>query len=106
MVASGQFLVDSEASMAGVVARTAAAPAVHEVTGMVEGIEGLEITLQHDPVPALKWPAMSMPFALKSAQQAAGLKVGDPVVFSFSEGASGVVVEKIARRARQPEKAR
>jgi hypothetical protein len=42
---------------------------------------------------------MSMPFALKSAQQAAGLKVGDPVVFSFSEGASGVVVEKIARRA-------
>ncbi len=106
VVASGQFLVDSEANMAGVVARTAAAPAVHEVTGVVEGIEGLEITLQHDPVPALKWPAMSMPFALKSAQQAAGLKVGDPVVFSFSEGASGVVVEKIARRARQTEQAR
>lgn len=106
VVASGQFLVDSEANLAGVVARTAAAPAVHEVTGVVEGIEGLEITLQHDPVPALKWPAMSMPFALKSALQAAGLKVGDPVVFSFSEGASGVVVEKIARRARQTEQAR
>lgn len=103
VVASGQFLIDSEASMAGMVARTAAGPVVHETTGMVEGIEGLEITLQHDPVPALKWPAMSMPFALKSPTQAAGLKVGDPVVFSFSEGASGVVVEKIARREKPAE---
>jgi len=104
VVASGQFLIDSEASMAGMVARTAAGPVVHETTGRVEGIEGLEITLQHDPVPALKWPAMSMPFALKSPTQAAGLKVGDPVVFSFSEGASGVVVEKITRQEKPAEK--
>ena len=112
VVASGQFLIDSEASMSGMVARSAAgaasAPtgagamaaatdAVHETTGVVEAIEPGEVTLRHDPVPALKWPAMSMPFALKSPQQTAGLKAGDRVRFSFSEGASGVVIVRIAR---------
>ncbi len=112
VVASGQFLIDSEASMSGMVARSAAggasAPAspstpapLHETTGVIEAIEAGEVTLQHAPVPALKWPAMSMPFALKSPQQTAGLKVGDRVRFSFSEGASGVVIERIAREAGQ-----
>lgn len=105
VVASGQFLVDSEASMSGIVARASAASAVHQTTGVVEGIEGLEITLQHEPVPALKWPAMSMPFALKTPGQAVGLKAGDRVVFSFSEGASGPVVEKIARQEKSLERA-
>jgi Cu(I)/Ag(I) efflux system membrane fusion protein len=108
VVVSGQFLIDSEASMSGMVARSALAPAsasmgvakatvVHEALGVVEAIEPTEVTLQHEPVPALKWPAMSMPFNLKSAQQTAGLKVGDRVRFGFSEGASGVVIERIAK---------
>jgi Cu(I)/Ag(I) efflux system membrane fusion protein len=113
VVASGQFLIDSEASMSGMVGRSAtgaasaasasaAAAVVHEATGVVEAIEPNRVTLQHDPVPALKWPAMSMPFALKATEQTAGLKVGDRVRFSFSEGASGVVIERIARQAPAP----
>jgi membrane fusion protein, copper/silver efflux system len=113
VVASGQFLIDSEASMSGMVGRSgtgaasaapasAAAAAVHEATGVVEAIEPNRVTLQHDPVPALKWPAMSMPFALKATEQTAGLKVGDRVRFSFSEGASGVVIERITRQAPAP----
>jgi membrane fusion protein, copper/silver efflux system len=116
VVASGQFLIDSEASMSGMVARSAPASAgasasasmgaakaavVHEALGVVEAIEPTEVTLQHEPVPALKWPAMSMPFNLKSAQQTAGLKVGDRVRFGFSEGASGVVIERIAKEPAQ-----
>ena len=113
VVASGQFLIDSEASLAGVVARgvatSEAAPgttapgaklaSVYETLGVVEAIEPAELTLQHEPVQALKWPAMSMPFMLKSPQQAAGLKVGDRVRFSFSQSASGVVVERIRKEA-------
>ena len=110
VVASGQFLIDSEASMSGMVGRSAtgaasaasasaAAAAVYEATGVVEAIEPNRVTLQHDPVPALKWPAMSMPFALKATEQTAGLKAGDRVRFSFSEGASGVVIERITKQA-------
>jgi len=99
VVASGQFLIDSEASVSGAVGRNSpAAAVVHEVNAVVEGVEGSEITLQHEPVPALKWPAMSMPFALKSPQQAAGLKAGDRVRIAFAEGGSGPVVERIVKQ--------
>ncbi len=120
VVVSGQFLIDSEASVSGMVARSALepasagmsagagaqasasagaakAPAVHETLGVIEAIEAAEVTLRHEPVPALKWPAMSMPFALKSEHQTHGLKVGDRVRFGFSEAASGVVIERIAK---------
>ena len=98
VVASGQFLIDSEASLAGVLAR-AAVPAMtsHETRGVVEAMAPGEVTLQHEPVPALKWPAMSMPFALKAPQQAAGLQVGDAVRFSFSQSASGAMLEQISK---------
>ena len=68
VVASGQFLIDSEASLQGVMARAAAAaPAAaiepYRTTGVIVEIEGAQITLEHAAVPALKWPAMTMPFA-------------------------------------------
>jgi len=108
VVASGSFLIDSEASLSGALARAAApapvasaaapmAPSLFETRGVVEGIEAGEVTLQHEPVPALKWPAMTMPFALKNPQQASGLKVGDSVRLRFSQNAGGVVVESITR---------
>lgn len=98
VVASGQFLIDSEASLSGVLNRAAAATAaVHDARGVVESIDKGELTLQHEPVPALKWPAMSMPFELKDARQAAGLRVGDAVEFSFSQSAGGWRLERIAK---------
>lgn len=87
VVTSGQFLVDSEASLSAVVTRTA--PVVQEVRGRVEGLAEGEITLWHEPIPALRWPAMTMPFKLKSPQQAQGLKSGDSVRFRFTEDAPG-----------------
>ena len=73
VVVSGQFLIDSEASMSGMVARSARRrrarrwapprpPSCTRPVGVIEAIEPTEVTLQHEPVPALKWPAMSMPF--------------------------------------------
>jgi membrane fusion protein, copper/silver efflux system len=100
VVASGQFLIDSEASVSGTVGRNSpAAPVVHEVDAVIESIEGLEIVVEHGPLPALKWPGMSgMPFALKTPQQAAGLKAGERVRITFVEGGSGPVVERIVRQ--------
>ena len=90
VVASGQFLIDSEASLQGVIARaTAAAPAAaappYRTTGVVVEIEAPQITLDHAAVPALNWPAMTMPFKLADPALARGLRKGQAVDFSFDK---------------------
>lgn len=95
VVVSGQFLIDSEASLAGV--QPAPSASLYEVNAVVESVEAAEITVQHEPIPALKWPAMSMPFALKSPALAAGLKPGQKVRIAFSQGGSGPLIERIDR---------
>ena len=75
VVASGQFLIDSEASLAGVQARPMARRAgraaagrqarpLYETVGRIEQIGADSITLSHEPVPAIGWPAMTMTFQL------------------------------------------
>jgi Cu(I)/Ag(I) efflux system membrane fusion protein len=94
VVASGQFLIDSEASLSGVQARpiaaaTATAPAqaqpvgVHRTTGRVEALAPGAVTLSHPPIPSLGWPAMTMAFALPDAARPRGLAVGDRVSLEF-----------------------
>ena len=96
VVASGQFLVDSEASLQGVMARGAQAPAsagmqtpaataVYRTTGVIVEIEPDSLTLKHVAVPALKWPAMTMPFKLADKSMTAGLRKGQAVDFSFDK---------------------
>jgi Cu(I)/Ag(I) efflux system membrane fusion protein len=95
VVASGQFLIDSEASLQGVIARGAApaagtaastpAAASYHATGVVVDIEPQSLTLQHAPVPALKWPAMTMPFKITDPALVRGLKKGQQVEVSFDK---------------------
>ena len=112
VVASGQFLIDSEASVTGMVGRaalpggaqpaSAAAAPIVETTGVVDGVDDVangEIVLTHPAIPALKWPAMTMPFALRSPQLAAGLQPGDRVRFGFVQQGDGPVIERIAKDA-------
>ncbi len=92
VVASGQFLIDSEASLQGVMARApaaaasaaaSAAPQSWQTRGVVTEMDAESVTLEHEPVPALKWPGMTMPFKLAKPELAKGLKVGLQVTFSF-----------------------
>lgn len=96
VVASGQFLLDSEASMRGIVAQPntvagpMAAPAtpkdqgsVFETRGVIEELDASNIKLRHEAVPALKWPAMTMGFKRSKDLQSSGFKVGDTVQFQF-----------------------
>ena len=94
VVASGQFLIDSEASLQGVLARGAATQ--YRTTGVVTQIEAGSITLDHAPVPALKWPAMSMPFKLADPALTRGLKPGQMVSFSFDKQGDDYRVTAIA----------
>ena len=99
VVASGQFLIDSEASLQGITARAAGAgaEAEHEVTGTVVEVERESITLDHAPVPALKWPQMVMPFQLAQPGLAKGLQPGDKVTFSFRQQGDEHIVTAIRR---------
>ena len=105
VVASGQFLIDSEASLTGVPARpiagaTADAPARrdgYETVGRIDRIEGSSITLGHAAVPALKWPAMTMTFRLADPRLARGFKAGDRVRFRFDQASQGPTVRSLAR---------
>jgi Cu(I)/Ag(I) efflux system membrane fusion protein len=44
------------------------------------------ITISHGPVPALKWPAMTMSFGKADLMTLTGLKPGDLVRFEFRKG--------------------
>jgi len=110
VVASGQFLIDSEASLSGLKARPLAAtpaqptqskaatsdPKLYETRGRVEALTGDQITFSHDAVPALGWPAMTMTFKLDPPSLAKGVKVGDRVVFGFEQKPEGPVVRRLA----------
>jgi Cu(I)/Ag(I) efflux system membrane fusion protein len=91
VVVSSQFLIDSEASLRGLEARlnqapsagAAKPPALYQAQAKVESIEKETLTLTHEPIPALKWGAMTMEFR-KPASALPKLAVGDKVAIEFS----------------------
>ena len=99
VVASGQFLLDSEASLRGLDVRplagappAAALPVTH---ARVEAVDATSVTLSHDAIPALAWPAMTMAFKLASPDQGKALRPGDEVMFSFDQKPDGPVIHAI-----------
>jgi Cu(I)/Ag(I) efflux system membrane fusion protein len=110
VVLSGQFLIDSEASLRGLDARlnaqdagpgakpSAAAPsadpsatpsadptdAVYTTPAAVQALDGEMVTLDHPPIPALKWPQMVMDFKLPpAAQRPRDLAPGEQIEVEF-----------------------
>jgi Cu(I)/Ag(I) efflux system membrane fusion protein len=80
VVLSGQFLIDSEASLAGTLARL---EGNHRGAGRVIALDAGEgrIELDHEPIASLQWPAMAMEFAVQDKRQLEGLKPGERVQF-------------------------
>jgi Cu(I)/Ag(I) efflux system membrane fusion protein len=99
VVVSGQFLIDSEASLRGVTARMSQAPAaggkgapqgpLHRGEGKVEQIGKDEITLSHGPIPSLRWGAMTMGFGLPPGGLPPDIKVGSTVAFTLRPTGGG-----------------
>jgi len=104
VVVSGQFLIDSEAGLRGALDRlqTPAGEAMHKGTGKVTSIDpaASRIELDHDPIASLKWPAMTMEFALRDKALLGGLKPGDRVEFELRSepGKQGDYVIESLRR--------
>lgn len=115
VVASGQFLIDSEANLSGVLARMstpsstpakmpadtagamkpAGAAAAIEATGVIEAMEGRQVTLSHGPIPALDWPAMTMAFPLDKTVSLKGLTKGQRVQFALEKRGEELVIIRL-----------
>jgi Cu(I)/Ag(I) efflux system membrane fusion protein len=123
VVASGQFLIDSEASLKSVLPRiegasasdaasdttasgapasapvpasaAAAAASTYQTTGKIEQITPKDMTFSHQPIPALGWPAMTMSFSKPAPNAFADVKVGDTVHFVFKQSDDGYQLTKV-----------
>jgi len=127
IVTSAQFLIDSEASMdaslmrlaadekgsmaamKGMDASTRKSPSAAEMpqvsgTGRVTAVQPKEnrITLAHDPIPEIGWPAMTMGFATRTGA-AENLHPGDHVEFTMMKMPDGTFMITDIRRAGKPE---
>ena len=92
VVISGQFLIDSEASLKGTTTRMSNMPApessktaapTHRGEGKVESIGNDDITISHGPIPTLQWGAMTMNFKLPATGLPKNVAVGDAVAFKI-----------------------
>jgi membrane fusion protein, copper/silver efflux system len=113
VVASGQFLIDSEASLTSVLPKLegSAAPGAsppapvsapvpagaqtYETTGKVEKITASDITFSHQPVPALGWGAMTMTFGKPSPTAFPDVKMGESVHFVFKPSDDGYQLTQV-----------
>lgn len=119
VVASGQFLIDSEASLSGVLARlskqdeavdknmpnktpdqaTAKMPKGRGKVIEIDAKSG-KLTLAHEPIEDLGWPAMTMGFKVKDSKQLEKLKAGDEVEFDLkADEQEQYMIERIGKQA-------
>ncbi len=101
IVISGQFLIDSEASMRASLMRMS--PAINEKKDMVKAdtanakmvtgsgvikainVDENTLNLQHQAIEELGWPAMTMDFLLGDMVSLEGLQVNDSVTFRMEQ---------------------
>ena len=106
VVLSGQFLIDSEASLKGVEARMSPPPMstpesnaarTYETTARVEAVSADALTLVHPEIQALQWPAMTMDFKLPPQIKMPGVRSGDEIRFQLQEGDAPMIVSLTPR---------
>jgi len=94
VVASAQFLIDSESALnAGIMrfAPTDAEPAIGK--GVLASLDRdrRQARIEHEPIEALGWPAIETRFAIRSDVYLEDLAEGDEVEFTAVRGADGLI---------------
>ena len=66
-------------------AKTSSAHSIVSAKGRVIAIskDKSKVTLKHEPIPVIEWPAMTMEFKVKSSKLLAKTQVGDKVSFTM-----------------------
>ena len=103
VVASGQFLLDSEASLRGLTAQgleqtePPVKPALHEAEGTIVSLEDGMVGLSHGPFKTLNMPGMTMSFPAADQSLLSGLQIDDRVRVGVRESDEGLVIERIEK---------
>lgn len=71
----------------------------YSATGKVKSIseDRRSLRIFHDPIPALKWPAMNMKFDVSKDDLNDRLEVGDTVRFEFIQKEGKQIITKISK---------
>ena len=100
VVVSGQFLLDSEASLTAALTRLEGAadepsapgtPEVHHSRGTIKRIDANagELTIEHGPFETLGMPGMTMGFPVKDKAMLSQVQAGTRVEFGIAKGEDG-----------------
>lgn len=81
------------------VAAADAKPAAVSGTGVVEQVKADQgkVKINHEPIPALDWPSMSMYFRVKDKAVLEGIATGDKVQFDLEKGKTGLEITRIEK---------
>ena len=111
VVTSGQFLLDSEASLKASMARMSDQGSQDKkmddkkTTGMIQGSGAVltviagehKIKLAHEPIRKLGWPAMEMFFKVKKSVDLERISPQDKVTFMLKEDKDGYIITSIEK---------
>ena len=95
----GGMKMDNMGGMSSQPAKTSTANGV----GVVKAVDAAKgtVTLAHQPIKELSWPAMTMTFHVEQPSLIKGLKQGDRVRFSFDQPPTGPTLRRISKEAGQ-----
>lgn len=70
-------------------------PGLYEASGTVTEATDDRLTISHEPVAELGWPAMTMTFSVPSPDMARAVDAGDRVRFAFREAGDGYMLTSL-----------
>ena len=73
------------------------AQAAHRATGVVKKLDAKTgaVTIAHEPVASLNWPAMTMGFMVKDRAMLDKMVIGRRIDFAFTQGGKGYVITAV-----------
>ncbi|MEY4592087.1 MAG: hypothetical protein RIR18_982, partial [Pseudomonadota bacterium] len=106
VVTAANFLIDAESNLKAALggmqkadahASSSAKPAAtvgHQARGTLEAVDVAlgTVSIRHEPIASLKWPAMKMDFVLANASLVQGVPLGSAITFEFVERKPGEFV--------------
>lgn len=109
VVSAANFLIDAESNLQSALTgmggmgneKEKPASVGHQGVGKLEGVDAADgtVTISHQPIADLHWPAMTMDFALANPALVGGIKPGASIRFEFVERSQGewVVTKMVAQ---------
>ncbi len=100
VVVAANFLIDAESNLMAAIGSFGGADSTaadvsnkvgHQADGVLEAVDAdnASVSVTHDPIPSLKWPAMTMDFMLANPGLVTGIDAGTAIRFEFVERGPG-----------------